>query len=123
MQTVLVVDDEITFLDILKIVLRRAGFQVLTAMDGQEGLDLIYEHRPHLVVLDDMLPSVSGGDICLTIKQDPATQQLPVILYSAGPRVRDADFIEQIGADAVMYKPFKPSEVLGVVQRCLNAVA
>ncbi|MBL8163436.1 MAG: response regulator, partial [Anaerolineae bacterium] len=71
MQTVLVVDDEITFLDILKIVLRRAGFQVLTAMDGQEGLDLIYEHRPHLVVLDDMLPSVSGGDICLTIKQDP----------------------------------------------------
>lgn len=123
MPTVLVVDDETSFLDILRIILQRAGFEVLTAVDGQEGLKLIYERRPHLVVLDDMLPGLSGSDICLTIKQDPVVQKLPVILYSAGPRVRDAAFIERIGADAVMYKPFRPSEVLSVVQRCLNAVA
>ena len=69
---------------------------------------MIYDYRPDLALLDDMLPGISGGEICLKVKNDPLVMHIPVILYSAGPRVRDGEFIRQIGADAVLFKPFKP---------------
>ena len=120
MQTILVVDDEVIFLDILQLLLQRAGYRVLTAADGLEAMALIRSHRPDVVLLDDMLPGMNGGEICLNIKQDPQLRHIPVILYSAGARVRDRSFIEHVGADAVLYKPFKPETVTGVIQDCLN---
>jgi CheY-like chemotaxis protein len=120
-QTVLVVDDETSFLDILKILLPRAGFRVLTSDHGAKALQMIYEQRPDVVLLDDMLPGMSGCDICAQVKHDPAVQHIPVILYSAGPRVRDPELIKRIKADGVMYKPFKPPELVKKIAQFMPA--
>jgi two-component system, OmpR family, phosphate regulon response regulator PhoB len=122
-QTILIVDDETSFLDILQIILQRAGYKTVVTTNGKEGLSMVYEHRPSLVVLDDMLPGISGGDICMTLKNDPSVSHIPVILYSAGPRVREREFIRQIGANATMSKPFKPKDVVALVADCLGPAA
>lgn len=120
-ETILIVDDETSFLDILQIILQRAGYKTIVATNGKEGLSMVYEHRPSLVVLDDMLPGMSGGDICMTLKHDPSVSHIPVILYSAGPRVREREFIRQIGANAAINKPFKPKDVVQMIANCLAA--
>jgi DNA-binding response OmpR family regulator len=122
-QTVLVVDDEKSFLDIMKILLSRAGFRVLTSAHGSEGLKMIYDQRPDLVLLDDMLPGMSGCDICAQVKHDDSVQHIPVLLYSAGPRVRDAELIRQIRADGVLYKPFRPPELVKKIASYMPAPA
>jgi two-component system phosphate regulon response regulator PhoB len=121
MQTVLIVDDETSFLDIFQVILRRAGYKTLVTADGLEGLKLIYDQRPDLVVLDDMLPGMSGSEICARIKRDAAVNNIPVILYSAGPRIRDREFVKQIGANAVMNKPFRPTEAIKLIGTFLGA--
>ncbi len=118
---VLVVDDETSFLDIMNVILPRAGFEIITSTHGIEALQMFYDCRPDLALLDDMLPGMSGGDICLTIKNDPTVCHIPVVLYSAGPRVRDREFIKHIGADGVLYKPFKPADVIATITTCLAA--
>ncbi len=120
-QTILIVDDETSFLDILQIILQRAGYKTLVTTNGKEGLSMVYSHKPDLVVLDDMLPGISGADICMTLKNDPTVSFIPVILYSAGPRVREREFIRQIGANATMSKPFKPKDVVQMIANCLLA--
>src|SRR6185295_10661119 len=117
------VDDETSFLDILQIILQRAGYKTLVTTNGKDGLSMVYQHKPDLVVLDDMLPGISGGDICMTLKNDPVVNHIPVILYSAGPRVRERDFIRQIGANASISKPFKPKDVVALVADCLGPAA
>lgn len=121
--TILIVDDETSFLDILQIILQRAGYRTLVTTNGKEGLNMVYQHKPDLVVLDDMLPGISGGDICMTLKSDAAVSHIPVILYSAGPRVREREFIRQIGANATMSKPFKPKDVVQIVSGFLGGPA
>lgn len=118
-QTILIVDDETSFLDILQIILQRAGYKTIVTTNGKEGLNLIYQHKPDLVVLDDMLPGISGADICMAVKSDASISHIPVILYSAGPRVRERDFIRQIGATAAISKPFKPKDVVQMIGNCL----
>jgi len=122
-RTVLIVDDEESFLDIMNVILPRAGFDIITCTDGGKGLQLLYERQPDLALLDDMLPGMSGGDICLTVKNDPSVRHIPVILYSAGPRVRDGQFIRRIHANAVLYKPFKPADVIRPINDCLVPTA
>lgn len=121
MQTILIIDDETSFLNIIQLILGRAGYQVLTATDGKDGLSKARTLRPDLVMLDDMLPGMNGGEICAAIKNDPDMEQTPVIFYSAGNRVSDENFIRQIRADATLHKPFKPQDVLKTVQTCLQA--
>jgi len=122
-QTILIVDDETSFLDILQIILQRAGYKTLVTPNGKEGLSMVYQHKPDLVVLDDMLPGISGCDICMTLKSDPSVSHIPVILYSAGPRVREREFMKHIGANATMSKPFKPKDVVQMVANCLAQVS
>lgn len=123
MHTILIIDDELSFLDILQVILQRAGFHTVVATNGREGFELIQEHQPALVITDDMLPGISGGELCQIVKSTPEIRHIPVVLYSAGPRVRDRDFITQIGADATLAKPFKPTEVLRLVQQLVTSKA
>lgn len=115
-QTILIVDDEVNFLDILKIILQRAGYNTVVTANGIDAIKLVYEHKPNLIVLDDMLPGMSGSEICARLKQDANVKNIPVVLYSAGPRIRDREFIRQIGADAVLNKPFRPNDVVKMIR-------
>lgn len=121
--TILIVDDEQSFLDILQIIFQRAGFKTMVTTNGRDGMEMIYQHQPSLIVLDDMLPGISGADICKHIKNDVRVSHIPVILYSAGPRVREREFVREIGADAAMNKPFKPMEMVALVKNYLAATA
>ena len=109
---VLIVEDEAPLVTMLRYNLEREGFAVDAAADGEEALLRIAERRPDAVLLDLMLPLVSGLEVCRQIRRAPATRALPVIMLTArgeeGDRVRGLDS----GADDYVVKPFSPSELV-----------
>lgn len=119
MYSILVVDDEDGFLQIMDLILTRAGYRTLTARNGIDGLNMVYEYQPDLVILDDMMPGMSGGEVCTHIKSDPNVASIPVLMYSAGSKVRNKSYLESIQADGVMFKPCLPKDVLGTVASIL----
>ena len=109
---VLIVEDEAPLVTMLRYNLEREGFAVDEAADGEEALLRIAERRPDAVLLDWMLPLVSGLEVCRQIRRAPSTRSLPVIMLTArgeeGDRVRGLDS----GADDYVVKPFSPSELV-----------
>jgi two-component system phosphate regulon response regulator PhoB len=109
---VLIVEDEAPLVTMLRYNLEREGFAVDQAADGEEALLRIAERRPDAVLLDWMLPLVSGLEVCRRIRRLPATRSLPVIMLTArgeeGDRIRGLDS----GADDYVVKPFSPSELV-----------
>src|ERR1700693_5220079 len=109
---VLIVEDEAPLVTMLRYNLEREGFAVDSAADGEEALLRIAEHRPDAVLLDWMLPLVSGLEVCRQIRRVPATRSLPLIILTArgeeGDRIRGLDS----GADDYVVKPFSPSELV-----------
>jgi two-component system phosphate regulon response regulator PhoB len=109
---VLIVEDEAPLVTMLRYNLEREGFAVDEAADGEEALLRIAERRPDAVLLDWMLPLVSGLEVCRQIRRVPATRSLPVIMLTAkgeeSDRIRGLDS----GADDYVVKPFSPSELV-----------
>jgi two-component system, OmpR family, phosphate regulon response regulator PhoB len=109
---VLIVEDEMPLVMLLRYNLEKEGFQVCEAADGEEALVQIAERKPDVVLLDWMLPLVSGIEVCRRIRRAPETRALPVIMLTArgeeGDRVRGLDS----GADDYVVKPFSPSELV-----------
>ncbi len=120
MTVVLVVDDDPVSIQLLSLILTRKGFNVVDARSGEAGLELLYQNPPDIVMVDDMMPGMSGGDMCRHIKDDPAVRHIPVILFSAGTRVQDEDYIRTCGADAALLKPTLIHNVLDAINACLN---
>jgi two-component system, OmpR family, phosphate regulon response regulator PhoB len=109
---VLIVEDEAPLVTMLRYNLEREGFTVDAATDGEEALMRIAERRPDAVLLDWMLPLVSGLEVCRQLRRGPTTRSLPVIMLTArgeeGDRIRGLDS----GADDYVVKPFSPSELV-----------
>lgn len=120
MHKVLVIDDEEGFLQIIQIILKRAGYETLVASDGQTGLDMAYLHQPDIIILDDMMPGLTGGEVCMRLKSDPAVSGIPVIMYSAGAKVRNREYIREIGADGALMKPCLPNDIIETVGRYIE---
>jgi two-component system alkaline phosphatase synthesis response regulator PhoP len=117
---ILVVDDDKEIVRLVRAYLEQAGFQVLTAYDGETALHTIRRDRPDLVVLDLMLPDRDGWDITRIIRGDSALTNLPIIMLTA--RVEDTDKIIglELGADDYIAKPFNPREVVARVRSVLR---
>jgi len=119
---VLIVEDEEAIITLLKYNLEREGFRVFTAMDGEEALITLREKKPDVVVLDWMLPSLSGIEICRQMRRNPETKNIPVIMLSArgeeDDRVRGLD----CGADDYVVKPFSPSELIARIRAVLRRI-
>ncbi len=113
MYTVLVCDDDRAILDSIRIYLTQEGYEVLTAMDGIEALELLKEHEVHCMVLDIMMPRMDGLTAMLKIRE---TNNVPVILLSA--KSEDTDKITGLsfGADDYVTKPFNPLELVARVK-------
>ena len=116
---VLVVDDESDITTILALALRRAGYQVSTAGDGLQALEVIAQELPDLVILDVMMPRLDGFDTLQRLRESAPTAAIPVILLTA--RAQGADRIKGLerGADDYVTKPFEPSELVVRVQAML----
>jgi two-component system phosphate regulon response regulator PhoB len=108
---ILVVDDEPDLLELVRFNLSQAGFQVDTAASGREALDKLEASVPDLVVLDLMLPDVSGNDICRQIRSDPALAELPIVMLTAKSEEVDRVVGFELGADDYVPKPFSPREL------------
>ncbi len=107
--TVLVVDDEPAFRDALEQALRREGFRVHTAEDGEQAVELFDSVHPHIVLLDVMLPRMSGIDVCRYIRSKADT---PVIMVSARSEEIDAVVALEVGADDYITKPYRLRELI-----------
>ena len=119
-ETVLVVEDEAALATLLRYNLEKQGFRVQEAVDGQEALMRIGEDRPDLVLLDWMLPSLSGIEVCRQIRRRPATRDLPVIMLTA--RADDQDSVRGLdtGADDYITKPFNMVALLARIRALLR---
>jgi len=109
---VLIVEDEAPLVTLLRYNLEKEGFAVCSAADGEEALLQIAENKPDAVLLDWMLPLVSGLEVCRQIRRSPSSRSLPIILLTA--RGEEADRVRGLdsGADDYIVKPFSPSELV-----------
>lgn len=127
MVTVLVVDDEPGFRHILAVILQRAGYQILQASSALEALKLIETQPPNvikppdLIILDDMMPGMSGSDMCQKLKQDVRYRHIPIIMHTANARFNNLGVAETIQADGVLLKPCTPQDILTAIGRFVQA--
>ena len=118
--TVLLVEDEPDVVDLLRFHLRRAGFKVLVAGSGPEGLESVRQNLPDAVILDIMLPGLSGLEVCRAMKAEPALAAIPVLMLTAKGDVKDRVKGLETGAEDYVTKPFSPKEVVLRVQGLLK---
>ena len=114
---VLCADDDRDILALVGLRLERAGFRVVQASDGQQALDLARELRPDVVVLDVMMPRLTGTEVLSALRADPDTAGLRVVLLSARAQEADVSRGLDAGADAYLAKPFQAPDLLEVVGR------
>ncbi len=100
--------------------LRNAGYDVITAVDGEEALDLCMSERPDLIITDYQMPMMSGLELCTRLRSCPATARIPAMMLTAREFDLDRDELAAAGVEVVMAKPFGPREVLENVKRLLG---
>lgn len=114
---ILVVDDEKKIVELVKAYLEREGFSVLTAYDGKTALAIARKERPALIVLDWMLPEMSGVDVCRTLRQESG---VPIVMLTARAEETDKLIGLELGADDYVTKPFSPRELVARVRAVLR---
>jgi CheY-like chemotaxis protein len=115
-QTILIVDDNSTNLEVLSETLTRSGFQVSVAMDGESAIEQVKYYLPALILLDIMMPGIDGFETCKRLKHDPASQNIPVIFMTALSDTENKVRGFSLGAVDYITKPFQREEVLARVQ-------
>lgn len=118
-KTILVVDDDATIRDVLQLYLKREGFGVLTAADGQTALEKARQDRPDLIVLDLMLPGVDGWEVCRRLRADST---VPILMLTARGEEYERILGLGLGADDYVTKPFSPGEVVARIQAIFRRI-
>ncbi len=119
-ETILLIEDEKNILELVKYNLEQDGFRVLTAMKGSTGLEMAIREKPALVLLDLMLPEMSGLEVCKALKQNEKTRSLPIIMLTAKGTESDKIVGLELGADDYMTKPFSPRELVARIKAVLR---
>jgi len=119
-KTVLVADDEPDVLNLVAMNLQRAGFDILKAADGEQALRMARDEEPDLVILDLMMPALSGLEVAKLLKQSPSTARIPVLMLTAKSDEVDRIVGFELGADDYVTKPFSPRELVLRVQSVLR---
>lgn len=124
---ILVIDDEPDLCELVRVNLNQAGYRVETAVSGRDALQALRRSKPDLIVLDLMLPDVSGTELCRKIRADAALSDLPIIMLTAKAAEVDRIVGFELGADDYVTKPFSPREltlrVAAVLRRCSTEAA
>lgn len=117
----LIVDDSPTIVFALKKILQSSGFITLEALDAETGIAIAREQTPDLIFLDIILPGVNGFAALRTLRKDPATSHIPIIMISGNEQATELFFGSRTGADDFMKKPFSRFEVFARIERLLDA--
>jgi DNA-binding response OmpR family regulator len=117
---ILVAEDEADVLQLINLALQRAGFEVLKAEDGATAVRLAREHGPALIVMDIMMPGMTGLEACRLLKQDSRTMRIPVVMLTAKAEEVDRIVGLELGADDYVTKPFSPRELVLRIQAILR---
>lgn len=118
---ILIVDDEENIVEMLKLRLESAGFEVITASDGHEGLERARSERPDLILMDVMMPKMDGYQACRMLKFDDQFKDIPIIMLTARAQESDVKTGKDTGADAYITKPFDQKELIGKINELLSA--
>ena len=120
--SVLIVEDEPTIVTMLRYNLEREGYKVYSTGDGEEAITLVKEYKPDIIVLDWMLPSMTGIEVCKHLRWNNDTKNIPIIMLSSrgeeGDRIRGLD----VGADDYIVKPFSPSELVARIKAVFRRI-
>lgn len=108
---VLVCDDEPYIVESVSYVVRKAGFEVSSAEDGDSALEMARREKPDMVFLDIMMPGIPGDEVCQRLKADPATRGIYVVILTARGQEEDERRAMEMGADEFMTKPFSPRKL------------
>lgn len=117
---VLAADDDPVIQRLLQVNLEIEGYEVLMASDGAEAVEGAREFRPHVVILDVMMPEVDGWQACARLKEDPELADVPVVFLSARAQDADVERGEQLGAAAYLTKPFDPGDLLDLIEELVG---
>lgn len=120
---ILVVDDEPDIVELVSYNLKKEGFEIIAALDGEDALAKIKNHSFDFVILDLMLPGLQGMELCRIVRNDPKTKNIPIIMLTAKGEEIDRILGLEIGADDYMAKPFSPRELVARVKAVLRRAA
>jgi two-component system, OmpR family, phosphate regulon response regulator PhoB len=120
MKSILIIEDEKDIVDLIEYHLKQSGFSVISALDGSAGLEKAKKKNPNLIILDLMLPEMDGKDICRSLKSNPLTQSIPILMLTAKAEETDRLVGFELGADDYVTKPFSPKELVLRVKAILR---
>jgi twitching motility two-component system response regulator PilH len=117
METILIIDDVQTDRELLGSVVSKAGHHPIYAADGSEGVNVAKAKRPALILLDVVMPTQDGYKTCRTLKNDPDTAKIPIVLVTSKSTDSDRFWGKKQGADDLIGKPYTPDAMLGMIRR------
>ena len=117
----LVIDDSPTIVALLKRMLQQNQYEVLEAFDAESGIEIARREVPDLIFLDIVLPGMDGFNALRTLRRDPATRDVPIIMISGNAQATEQFYVQRIGADDFMKKPFSRAEVFNRIETLLDA--
>ena len=120
MKSILIIEDEKDIVDLIEYHLKQSGFSVISTLDGPAGLEKAKKKCPSLIILDLMLPEMDGKDICRSLKSNPLTQSIPILMLTAKAEETDRLIGFELGADDYVTKPFSPKELVLRVKAILR---
>lgn len=119
---VLITDDDLEIVELLKFTFESEGYQVVTAHDGEEGFRVARDERPDIIILDVNMPKMTGFEVCEKIRQDGSTCLTPVIMLTSYAKIKDKITGLKLGADDYLNKPFEPLELVARVETLLRRI-
>ena len=120
MDEILIADDELNQIELMKFNLEKNGFLVKSAFNGEQALDMIYEKKPNVLIADWMMPKMSGIELCKILRSNKDTKLLPIIMLSARSEDADKSLGLDTGADDYISKPFSPRELVSRVKALIR---
>jgi len=119
-RTILVVDDEAHIRHVVSLKLQNAGFNVITASDGEEGFEVATQERPDLIITDLQMPYMTGVEMCAKLHAQKATRDIPAFLLTARGYALDGEDLRRTSIKGMLSKPFSPREVLETIKQALG---
>ncbi|MBN1164056.1 MAG: response regulator [Candidatus Krumholzibacteriota bacterium] len=116
---VLVVDDEVNITQILEFSIGAEGYEVVTALNGEDAIEKARREQPDLIILDVMMPKIDGYEACRILKANPLTKNIPVVLLTAKGRDIDKRLGYEVGATDYIVKPFSPNKLVDRIHQLL----